>query len=345
FRKAVIATGSSPVHPGIPGLAEAGYLTNETVFHLTELPLKLAIIGGGPIGCELAQAFRRLGSEVTIIQNTRFLPREDAEASALLESIFRHEGIHILTESSPVRVENIGKLKRITVRTKDGERTIEADEILVGAGRRPNVKDLSLQKAGVAFDAVNGVHVDDFLRTTNRSIYAAGDVCMNWKFTHAADAAARIAVQNALFLGRKRLSRLNMPWCTYTDPEIAHVGLYEADADARHIAVDTYRVPLDDVDRAIVDSESEGFVKILVKKGTDRIVGATIVASHAGDLNSEISVAMAGQVGLKALANVIHPYPTQAEAIRRVAAEYNRTRLTPRISTLLKWWLKRQRGS
>ena len=345
FRKAVIATGSSPVHPGIPGLAEAGYLTNETVFYLTELPLKLAIIGGGPVGCELAQAFRRLGSEVTIIQDTRFLPREDAEASALLESIFRHEGIHFLLESRPVRVEKTGKLKYITVNTKDGEQTIEADEILVGAGRRPNVENLSLQKAGVAFDAVKGVQVDDFLRTTNRSIYAAGDVCMNWKFTHAADASARIAVQNALFLGRKRLSRLNMPWCTYTDPEIAHVGLYEADADARHIAVDTFRIPLDEVDRAVLESETEGFVKILVKKGTDRIVGATIVASHAGDLISEISVAMTGHVGLKEMADVIHPYPTQAEAIRRVADAYNRTRLTPRVSALLKWWLKRQRGS
>lgn len=343
FRKAIIATGTSPAQPDIPGLAEAGYLTNETVFDLTELPRRLAIIGGGPIGCELAQAFQRLGSEVTIVQHTRFLPREDADASAIIESVFKREGIHILPEANPVRVEKTGGPKYITVQTKNGEQTIEADEILVGTGRRPNVENLSLSNAGVAFDAVKGIQVDDSLRTTNPRIFAAGDVCMNWKFTHAADAAARIAVQNALFLGRKRLSMLNMPWCTYTDPEIAHVGLYEEDAHTQNIAVDIFKVALDEVDRAVVDGETEGFVKILVKKGTDRIVGATIVAGHAGDLIGEISVAMAGKIGLKTLANVIHPYPTQAEAIRRVAAIYNRTRLTPRISALFNWWLKRRR--
>ena len=343
FRKAVIATGARAVRPDIPGLAETGYLTNETVFNLTQLPQRLVFIGGGPIGCELAQAFRRLGSEVTIVQNTRFLPREDPQASGLLAQVFEREGIHILLEAKPVRVEKIGGFKRVTIQTKDGEQTVEADEILVGAGRQPNVEGLALENAGVAYDARKGVQVDDFLRTTNPAIFAAGDICMDWKFTHAADSAARIAVQNALFWGRKRLSALTMPWCTYTDPEIAHVGLYEADAQAAGIATDTFKVALEDVDRAIVDGETEGFVKVLVKKGTDSIVGATIVAAHAGDLISEISVAMAGNIGLKTIADVIHPYPTQAEAIRRVAAIYKRTRLTPRVATLLRWWLKWQR--
>jgi len=343
FRKAVIAAGARAVRPDIPGLAEAGFLTNETVFNLTELPSRLAVIGGGPIGCELAQAFRRLGSEVSIIQSSRFLPREDPEASALLAKIFAREGIRVLLDARPTRVGEAATGKQLTVKTATGEEMIEADEILVGAGRQPNVDGLNLETAGVVYDSRRGVQVNDFLRTTNPDVFAAGDICMDWKFTHAADAAARIAVQNALFLGRKRLSALTMPWCTYTAPEIAHVGLYESDAQARGIATDTYQVDLDDVDRAITDGETEGFVKILVKKGTDRIVGATIVAAHAGDLISEISVAMAGKIGLKTIAGVIHPYPTQADAIRRVAAAYNRTRLTPRVAALLKWWLKWQR--
>ncbi len=343
FRKAVIATGGSPVHPDIQGLAESGFRTNETIFDLTELPARLAVIGGGPIGCELAQAFRRLGSQVTVLENKRFLPREDREASAIIEDKFKREGIEVLPGAHAIRVEKTGEKKRIIAGTQEGERAIEADEILVGAGRRPNVENLSLSNAGVEFDTVKGIRVDDFLRTTNPRIYAAGDVCMNWKFTHAADAAARIAVQNALFLGRKRLSALNMPRCTYTDPEIAHVGLHEDEARSRHIKVDAYRVSLDEVDRAVVDGETEGFAKILVKKGTDRIIGATIVAANAGDLISEISVAMAGNVGLKTIADVIHPYPTQAEVIRRAAARYNSKRLTPRVAALLKWWLKQQR--
>lgn len=343
FKKAIIAAGARAVRPDIPGLDQAGFLTNETVFNLTELPRRLVVIGGGPIGCELAQAFRRLGSEVTIVQHTRFLPREDPEASALLARVFAREGIRVVPDARPVCVEKTDSGRLVTVRTGEGEQILEADEILIGAGRHPNLEGLDLEKAGVAYDPRRGVRVDDFLRTTNAAIFAAGDICMDWKFTHAADAAARIAVQNALFRGRKRLSALNMPWCTYTDPEIAHVGLSAAEAQARGMAVDTYKAAMGEVDRAIADGETEGFVKVLVKKGTDRIIGATIVAAHAGDLISEITVAMAGNLGLKTLADVIHPYPTQAEAVRRVAAAYNRTRLTPRVAALLKWWLKWQR--
>ncbi len=343
FRKAVIAAGARPVRPGIEGLDKVGFMTNETVFNLTKLPRRLVVIGGGPIGCELAQGFRRLGSQVTIVQHSRFLSREDPEASALLAGVFKGEGIRILPGARVVRVEESPTGKCVTIATFDGQQTIEADEILIGAGRKPNVEGLGLTTAGVTYDKRKGVVVDDFLRTTNPDIFAAGDVCMDWKFTHAADAGARIAVENALFLGRKRVSSLNMPWCTYTDPEIAHVGLYEADAEARGIPTDTFRVEMADVDRAVVDGEEMGFVKVMVKKGTDRILGATIVATHAGELISEISVAMAAKAGLKTLSNVIHPYPTQAEAIKRVADAYNRTRLTPRVAGVLKWWLKRQR--
>ncbi|TMB48778.1 MAG: FAD-containing oxidoreductase, partial [Deltaproteobacteria bacterium] len=216
---------------------------------------------------------------------------------------------------------------------------VAVDEILVGAGRAPNVEGLGLEAVGVQWDPARGVLVNDRLQTTNRRIYAAGDVCMQHKFTHMADAAARIVIQNTLFLGRKKLSALHVPWCTYTDPEIAHVGMYERDAARQGIAVDTFVTPLSTVDRAIADGEEEGFVKVHVKKGTDRILGATIVARHAGEMLNELTLAMVGGLGLGTLANVIHPYPTQAEAIRKTADAYNRTRLTPTVKKAFQRWL------
>lgn len=342
FRKAVIAAGARAAAPNLPGLAESGYLTNETIFNLTELPRRLAVIGAGPIGCELAQAFRRLGSEVTIIELARFLPREDQEAVELLAASFKRDGIRVMLETKPLRVERTTTGKRISYSDAAGEGSLEVDAILIGAGRKPNVEGLGLKEAGVEFNERLGVKVDDFLRTSNPRIYAAGDICMAWKFTHAADAAARIVIQNALFGGKKRLSALTMPWCTYTDPEVAHVGLYEAEAAAKGIETSVYKVGMEENDRALADGEAEGFVKIVVKKGTDKILGATIVAAHAGELIGEISTAMAGGLGLKALGDIIHPYPTQADAIRRVAGAYNRTRLTPRVAAILSWLLRRQ---
>ncbi|TAN37295.1 MAG: mercuric reductase [Verrucomicrobia bacterium] len=344
FKKAVIATGARAVHPDLPGLDETGFRTNETIFNLTERPDHLIVIGGGPIGCELAQAFRRLGSQVTIIQHSRFLPHEDEEASALLASVFREENIQVLLESRPVRAEKLpdGR-RRVVVECAGKEQSVDGNEILIGAGRTPNIEGLGLETVGVEYDARHGVQVNDFLRTTNKRIYAAGDCCMNWKFTHAADAAAQIVVQNALFGGKKKLSALNMPWCTYTDPEIAHTGLYERDAQKQGIQTQNFKFELAENDRAQADGETEGFVKVLVKKGTDRILGATIVSAHAGDLISEISVAMTAGMGLGKLGSVIHPYPTQAEAIKRVAGLYNKTRLTPLVTTVLKGWLAWQR--
>jgi len=217
---------------------------------------------------------------------------------------------------------------------------VTVDEILAGAGRAPNVEGLNLEQAGVAYDTRSGVKVNDFLQTTNPAIYAAGDVCLAHKFTHTADATARIVIQNALFRGRKKLSALTIPWCTYTDPEIAHVGLYERQAREKGMEVDTLTRRLSDVDRAITDGEGEGFVKVHVRKGTDRILGATIVARHAGEMISEITLAMVGRIGLKTLATVIHPYPTQAEAIKQVADAYNRTRLTPFVIGVFRRWLE-----
>ena len=222
-----------------------------------------------------------------------------------------------------------------------GEKTeaIAVDEILAGAGRAPNVEGLNLEAVGVQYDKREGVKVNDHLQTSNPSIFAAGDICLSYKFTHTADATARIVIQNALFGGRKKLSSLTIPWCTYTDPEIAHVGMYERDAREKGMEVETYVRPLKDVDRAIADGEEEGFVKVHVRKGTDKILGATIVARHAGEMISEISLAIVADLGLKKIGQVIHPYPTQAEAIRQVADAYQRNRLTPFIKGLFTRWL------
>ena len=341
FKKAVIATGARPVAPPIEGLAESGYLDNETVFSLTERPARLAVIGAGPIGCEMAQTFGRLGSRVVVLEQARqLLGREDRDAAEILEKVFAREGIQVVLECQIRKVERKGDQRLIHVTSPGGdEEQIAVDEILVGAGRAPNVQDLGLEEAGVEYDERRGVTVDDKLRTTNRRIFAAGDVCMAWKFTHAAEAAAKIVVQNALFLGRKRLSNLVMPWCTYTDPEIAHVGLHPGEAEERGIEIDTYQVPISKANRAVLDGKEEGFLKVHVKKGGDRILGATIVSSHAGEMISEITLAMVKGVGLGSFTEVIHPYPTQAEAIKAVAGLYTRTRLTPLVKGLFDRWM------
>jgi len=343
FKKAVITSGARAVEPDVPGLAEAGFLTNENVFNLTELPEHLIAIGGGPIACELAQAFRRLGSKVTIIQRSHFLEKEDPDARDLIAKTFEREGMEVLLHTAVKEVRIKDGLKQVVVEQDGKEQIIEGDQILVGIGRAPNVEGMGLDVASVEYDTRKGIQVNDNLRTTNPNIFAAGDCCMQWKFTHAADAAAQIVIQNALFGGKKKLSDLTMPWCTYTDPEIAHVGMYEADAQKKGIEIDSYKFNLDDNDRAIADGETEGFVKVSVKKGTDKILGATIVSTHAGEMISEISTAMAAGMGLGKLGAVIHPYPTQAEAIKRVAGLYNQTRLTPFVAKLLKGWLKFQR--
>lgn len=344
FARACIATGARAVRPDIEGLVEAGFHTNETIFSLTELPHRLAVLGSGPLGCELAQAFARLGSEVTIIERgPQFLPKEDRDAAQVVGESFMRDGIHCIFNAQVNRVASGAGGKQLLLSVEGKESTVEADAILIGYGRAPNVDGLGLESAGVEYDVRHGVKVDDRLRTTNKRIYAAGDVCLKHKFTHTADATARIVIQNALFWGRKKLSTLNVPWCTYTDPEVAHVGLYEHEAKDRGIEVDTFTKPFGDNDRALTESETEGFVRVHVKKGSDQIVGATIVGRHAGDMISEISVAMAGKVGLGTLASVIHPYPTLAEAIKGVGDMYNRTRLTPRTAALLRLILKWRR--
>jgi pyruvate/2-oxoglutarate dehydrogenase complex dihydrolipoamide dehydrogenase (E3) component len=340
FRKAVIATGARPARPGIAGLEETGYLTNETVFSLTQLPRRLAVIGGGPVGCELAQAFLRLGSEVDLFHgSSRLLNREDEDAAALLRQSFLREGMRLHLGCRPLRAERVEGCKALVFAGPEGEQRVIVDEILAGAGRVPNVEGLNLEVVGVEVDARRGILVDDALRTTNRRIFAAGDVCSEVKLTHAADASARIVIQNALFLGRKKRSALVVPRCAYTDPEIAQVGVTEREAGESGVPATVFLRRMSEVDRAIADGEEEGFVKIVVRRGTDTILGATIVARHAGEMINEITLAMARGIGLGALAGIIHPYPTQAAAIQQAADAYNRTRLTPKVKTLLSRWL------
>jgi pyruvate/2-oxoglutarate dehydrogenase complex dihydrolipoamide dehydrogenase (E3) component len=339
YKKAVIATGARAVRPSIEGIEEAGFLTNETVFSLTERPQRLAVIGGGPIGCELAQAFARLGCQVILFhKHSHLLDKEDADAAEIVQNVFIREGIHLVLNSQIERANKTTEGKTIDFISNGTKQSIIVDEILVGAGRAPNVEGLNLEAVGVEYDR-QGVKVNDYLQTTNPKIYAAGDICMNWKFTHAADAAARIVIKNTLFspfgLGRSKLSNLVMPWCTYTDPEIAHVGMYEREAQSKGIDVNTIKIPMSSVDRAIADGEESGFVKIHHKKGSDEILGATIVARHAGEMISEVTTAMVNKVGLNGLSGVIHPYPTQAEGIKKAADAYRRTLLTPTSKKIL----------
>jgi pyruvate/2-oxoglutarate dehydrogenase complex dihydrolipoamide dehydrogenase (E3) component len=339
FKKAVIATGARASIPKLPGLAEAGYLTNETVFSLVERPQRLAIIGGGPIGCELAQTFQRLGCEVTLLHRSRqILNKEDPDAADILQQVLVKDGVNLVLgcELQQVSATSIGKT--ISYLSQGRVETITVDEILLGAGRTPNIESLNLAEVGVDYDA-KGIKVNDYLQTTNRKIYAAGDVCMEWQFTHAADAAARIVIKNTLFspfgLGKSKLSSLVMPWVTYTDPEIAHVGLSEEVARSQGIEFEIIKISMDKVDRAITDGETQGFVKIVHRRGTDEILGATIVASHAGETISEVTTAMVNKIGLSKLSGVIHPYPTQADGIKKAADAYRRTLLTPRTQKIL----------
>ncbi|MBH0198385.1 MAG: mercuric reductase [Nitrospira sp.] len=323
FARAAICSGARASVPPIPGLLEAGYLTNETVFSLTELPRRFGVMGAGPIGCELAQSFARFGSQVYLVEAEHgIMPNEDRDAAEIVEQQMLRDGVTLLCCGKDVKVQKTESGKRLTVDSHGRQYDVTVDEILVGVGRTPNVEGLGLETVGVEYDRA-GVKVDHRLQTTNPKIYAAGDICSRYKFTHAADAMAQIVIQNALFphpfgLAYASVDSLTMPWCTFTEPEVAHVGLYEKDAKEKGIEVETYTYKLDEVDRAILDGEDNGFARIHVQKGTDTIVGATIVAVHAGDMISEFSVLMKTGAGAKTLAGTIHPYPTQAEVNRKV---------------------------
>ncbi|MES2521232.1 MAG: mercuric reductase [Gemmatimonadota bacterium] len=346
FRRAVIATGARAAVPDIPGLAESGFHTNETIFSLRARPKGLLILGAGPIGCELAQAFARLGTPVTLVaREDRVLPRDTADASAIVASALEREGVSILRNAEVTHVQRrpdvggadaSGGADRLTLTVKrDGrESSISGDVLLVAVGRSPNVESMGLDAAGVRFDTRRGVTVDDRLRTTNRWVYAVGDVCSAHKLTHAADFQARLVVQNALFFGRGKASALVTPWVTYTDPEIAGVGRTVESAREHGEAVDVIEVPMHEVDRARLDGATDGFCRILVAKGTERIVGASIVSAHAGEHISAVALAMTNGLGLGAFGRTMHPYPTQGEMLRKAADGWRRRKLTPTVKAL-----------
>ncbi len=350
FKKAAICTGARAAALPIPGLEEAGYLTHETVFSLTELPRRMAVIGAGAIGCEMAQAFARFGSQVTVFEvECRALPREDADAAHIVEQAMIRDGVRFVCDAKVDKVVRQGTEKVLHITKKDRSEELVVDAILIGIGRKPNVEGLNLETVGVEYDRT-GVKVNDRLQTSNPKVFAAGDICFPFKFTHTADAMAQIVIQNALFphpfgLGYASTNSLVIPWCTYTEPEIAHVGMYDHEAKARGIEVETYTFPLEDVDRAILDGQDEGFARIHIKKGTDKLLGATIVAAHAGDMISEFTVLMKAGLGVKTIAGTIHPYPTQAEVNKKVVNAWRKAHFTEGKRNTLKKMFAWARGA
>ena len=336
FRRAVIATGAHPAVPDVPGMAGFAYHTHETIFGLTSRPKHLVVVGAGPVGCELAQAFACLGTSVTLLnRRRRLLPREEAEAGAVVAERLRSDGVRVWHDCHLQRVDARGSGGQLFLLRSGSEESLDCDALLVATGRVPNIDGLGLETAGVGGDSRQGVLVDQRLRTANRRIYAVGDVCSALKSTHGADFQARLVVRNALFFGRARAADLITPRVTYTQPEVAQIGLTTHDAEREALDTDVVRVPMRDVDRAVLDDETDGFCQIVLARGTDRILGATIVGEHAGDLIGEVALAMTAKLGLSTIGRTMHPYPTQAEVLRKTADAWQRRRLTPRVRKLL----------
>jgi pyruvate/2-oxoglutarate dehydrogenase complex dihydrolipoamide dehydrogenase (E3) component len=348
----VIATGSRAAVPKIKGIENVPYFTNETIFdELKRKPANMIVLGGGPIGCELAQTFRRLGVDVTIFQRgDQLLQKEDRDVAEFVERRLISEGVRLIknADAHSVAVSETGKVALQLLDRQSGrlaEPTFFADALLVAAGRIPNLQSLDLKSAGV--DVIErGLRVNDYLQTSQRHIYAVGDVIGPFLFTHMADAQARVVVRNILmpfqFL-RQKMDYSVVPWCTYTDPEVAHVGLGEKEAQQKNVDYDLFVVQLQDVDRAVVESEEAGYAKILTAKRSGKILGATIVAPHAGDLLHEFVLAMKAGIGLGTIASTIHAYPTFAELARKAGDKYNRTRLTPTAKKFFSWLYNRAR--
>ena len=345
FKRACIATGGRPGIPKIPGLKESNPLTNHSIFNLTELPLRLGVIGTGPIGCELAQAFARFGTAVVLLGRSEgILRNEDPEAAAILQAQLVADGVDVRTGVTYDRVElsSSSGTRRIFFTQNGNEEQVVVDQILVAAGRTPNVEGLNLEAAGIEYSTKYGIAVNDKLQTSNSAVYACGDVASSLQFTHMADAMARIVIRNALFFGRSKVTDLIVPWCTYTHPEIAHVGLYERDLVRTETEYTVWKRDLAHNDRAQTDSHTEGYVKCFTD-GSGKILGATIVSDKAGEMISEFTMAIKHKISLGELGNVIHPYPTQAFEIKRLGDDCNRARLTPKVFYLLKRVVKFQR--
>ncbi len=333
FHRCLIATGARSVLPPIPGLAEAGALGHEALFTLRERPARLLVLGGGVIGCEMAQAFARLGSRVSLIEaQDRVLSREDPDASALLAARLTEDGVELCLGATVTRVERRGEERHLHLA---GGRILAGDALLVAVGRAPNL-DLDLARAGVEAGPA-GLRVDDHLRTTNRRVYGAGDVLGPGSTTHAADHQARLVLRNALFpFGRARRSRLVLPRVTYTQPEVAAVGLSAAEA-ARDPRLQVFTVTVGETDRGRTDGEAEGFGRVVVDR-RGRLRGALIVSEQAGELLAPLTFAMTQGLGLAELARTVHAYPTRSELVFKLASAWSRGRLTPALSGWTRRW-------
>jgi pyruvate/2-oxoglutarate dehydrogenase complex dihydrolipoamide dehydrogenase (E3) component len=320
-RRFVVATGSTAAIPPIPGLADVSYFTNETIFENTVLPEHLIIIGGGPIGLELAQAHRRLGSQVTVLEAFEPLAKDDPELTAIVLKALAEEGVEILTRIKISAIRKTAKSIEAEIEEKGGKRVISGSHLLIAAGRKPNVEGLGLELAGIAADK-RGITVDQGLKTTNKKVYAIGDVAGGLQFTHVANYHAGLVIRNALFRLPVKTSTHHIPWVTYTDPELAHVGLTEAEATKRYgSTISVLRWPYHDNDRAQTERQTVGLVKLVIGKG-GRILGASIVGSHAGELIVPWSLAIASKLKVKAFADTVMPYPTLSEASKRAAVNY-----------------------
>ena len=319
-RAFLLCTGSSAAVPEIDGLDQSNYLTNETVFDLRELPAHLIVAGGGPVGVEMAQAFRHLGAEVTVLAGDQgLLPREDEEVRRAVVDLFTREGIG-MQRSRLVGAFRTGNGLEVRFSGKDGEGTMRGDQLLLALGRCPNVAGLGLEQAGVRYDARRGIAIDAYLRTSVPHILACGDVTGPYQFTHAAGFQAAVAVRNALFPWLKTKAHLDpMPWTTFIDPEVARVGQTEAEARRTHGRVLVLRAPFAHTERAQAEGQTSGFVKLIVTPWRGKILGAHIVGPQAGELIQEVTLAMRRGLGVRALADTIHVYPTLAMAVQQAA--------------------------
>jgi pyruvate/2-oxoglutarate dehydrogenase complex dihydrolipoamide dehydrogenase (E3) component len=365
FNKAVIATGGYPAMIPMEGLKELHKLhtnpgdkprpivmTNETFFNLTEQPTNMIVIGPGVIGLEMAQSMQRLGTPVTVMgRSGRILPKEDADHGMIIQKQLEKDGISFsLSVSKYLSIELTGKVyengypEMLFKYEEEGTaKEMLIDALLIATGRRPNVTGMDLEKANVEYDSRTGIHVNDNLKTTNPKIFSAGDCCSTFKFTHAADFMARAVIRNSLFLGSEKMSKLLIPYATFTDPEIASVGLYASDLEEKGIAFRTFEKHFKDNDRAVCDGETDGMVRVRVAEKSDKILGATVIGKNAGNMISEFTLAMATGTGLSTIAAVIHPYPTTAEAVRQSGDLFNRTKLSSTVKTLLRGLIKVQR--
>lgn len=340
-RRTVIATGTRPDMPSITGLEASAPLTNESVFELTAQPRRLAILGAGAAGCELAQAFARLGTRVELIEIApQLLPQEEPEAAGLVSGALARAGVTVHVGSP---VQSVSALPEGILLAIAGGARIVVDQVVVATGRRRNIEGLDLDKAGVRVGTRGMVEVDHRLRTSRRDIYAAGDVCSQHQFTHVADAHARIVVRNALFHGRARADRLIVPRCVYTRPEVAHVGANARQLDELGLPYDRYRVDWAELDRGVTDDAADGYIELLVQRGSGRILGATLVGRDAGEQLAPILLLMARGRGLESIGSLVLPYPTRSEYLRRLADAHARRRLTPRVARALQWWLRHAR--